>query len=68
MRAQHVRMSTTRPSAHQVRQIAVHIHRDPRAVRNAYDGRAKAIVIEQVRDAARELGLPLPPAPPAEDT
>jgi len=53
-----------RPSAHERRQIAVRIHRDPRAVANAYEGKAKDIVHADVDRAARELGLPPPPPPP----
>lgn len=49
-------------SAHDERRLAVHLHRDPRAIRNAYRGTAKPVVIEHVREGARELGLPLPDA------
>ena len=58
-----------RPTAHVIRAIAVACHRDPRAVRNAIEGRAKPIVIEAVREAVARLGLaidiPSPNPPPA---
>lgn len=55
-----------RLTSHQLRQIAVRIHRDPRSVQNAYAGRAKGIVYADVAEAAQALGLPLPPAKTAE--
>jgi hypothetical protein len=57
------RSQTIRLTSHQLRVIAVKIHRDPRSVAIAYAGKAKPIVHADVVEAARAEGFPLPPEP-----
>ncbi len=54
---------TSRPprTAHEIRAVAVHAHRDPRTVVAAYAGTATPIAAAAVADAARELGYAPPP-------
>lgn len=55
-------------TAYEFRCLAVASHRDPRTVKAAYLGRSiRSASLAAVVDAARRLGLPLPPSPIAAD-
>ena len=57
-------MSFPKIPAHDKRAIAVRAMRDPRSVDSVLEGRAKPLVERAIRDAARDLGIELPPPRP----